>query len=379
MSGPYPRSVVIGDGIEALTVAIELQNRGFAVDLLSPTFPSDSAPQRVSLYSAAAYSAYSHHDSVKYDLLIAKTLNRFWSESQRNDCSYMLKSTVHFHYFDSPNYPLQQISTFKDFKRIPEKELPKNAKMGFSYTSVVVDTVRYQQDLLRRFQESGGHIFRRVVRHLSEVLECGAASSMLGRLRSPDFKPPQAIVLCPGLDAKSIGAVEDSLVYPVRRYTVTLRTPWVSSAIFYTCKDDNSVSVIPLPSKQVVISGHLSSNDWLPVPRPGELGVILSRALTICPELIPDGSKHSVTTLLSFVMEESCDIFAARHNEPNLGKYVFDIGQTRVPVMYNYGHGPAAVESCWGCAEFITSFLMEDVEAQNDERGDDPDFCAVSI
>ncbi len=38
---------------------------------------------------------------------------------------------------------------------------------------------------------------------------------------------PDALVVCVGIGARSLGGVEDRAVYPVRGQTVLLRAPWI--------------------------------------------------------------------------------------------------------------------------------------------------------
>lgn len=40
-----------------------------------------------------------------------------------------------------------------------------------------------------------------------------------------------AVVVCTGLWARTLGGVEDSTVYPLRGQTVTIRAPWVRFGI----------------------------------------------------------------------------------------------------------------------------------------------------
>jgi hypothetical protein len=66
---------------------------------------------------------------------------------------------------------------------------------------VTIDTAAYLPFLLARFLSRGGRVCRAYVQHIDQVL--------LGSWGTP---VPDALVVCPGLGARSLGGVEDKYV-----------------------------------------------------------------------------------------------------------------------------------------------------------------------
>lgn len=96
----------------------------------------------------------------------------------------------------------------------------------------------------------GGKIVKADIQHIDEVLEGGenaytsnpsnqSALPLSPRLEEGIAKlnlggsgpgvggQPDALIVCPGLGARTLGGVEDKDVYPVRGQTVVLKAPWV--------------------------------------------------------------------------------------------------------------------------------------------------------
>lgn len=53
----------------------------------------------------------------------------------------------------------------------------------------------------------------------------GGTFPFTGGRRGP--RPPEAVIVCLGLGARTLGGVEDKEMYPIRGQTVLLRAPWV--------------------------------------------------------------------------------------------------------------------------------------------------------
>ncbi len=98
------------------------------------------------------------------------------------------------------------------------------AQTGISFTTLTIDTPVYLNYLLSRFLARGGKIVRGAVQHLSQIIEGGAHVFSPGHARKTDI---DALVVCPGLGARTLGGVEDKDVYPVRGQVVLLRAPWI--------------------------------------------------------------------------------------------------------------------------------------------------------
>lgn len=88
---------------------------------------------------------------------------------------------------------------------------------------MTIDTPRYTNYLLSRFIAAGGSIVRGKVQHINDVVEGGSGIYT----DSKKATPADAIVVCNGLGARTLGGIEDKDVYPIRGQTILIRAPWV--------------------------------------------------------------------------------------------------------------------------------------------------------
>jgi glycine/D-amino acid oxidase-like deaminating enzyme len=115
------------------------------------------------------------------------------------------------------------------------------AAYGISFTTLTIDTPKYLNYLLSRFLASGGSIIRGTVQHIQQVIEGGATAL------SGSGKPSRvdAVVVCAGLGARTLGGVEDKAMYPIRGQTVLLKAPWIKYGMTMVEKDERRTYTIP--------------------------------------------------------------------------------------------------------------------------------------
>ena len=128
-----------------------------------------------------------------------------------------------------------------------QTDLIKGAVLATSFTTVSIETPAYLPYLLARFLARGGSIIKNSLQHISQVLE-GALTP---------FKP-DALVVCAGIGARSLGGVEDRDVFPVRGQTVLIRAPWVKLGQTINGKDDLTYII---PRRSGNVSGTVVHSD----------------------------------------------------------------------------------------------------------------------
>lgn len=133
-----------------------------------------------------------------------------------------------------PNFSCQ-------FKYLESNELRGPANMGFSFSTVTMNTPAYLNWLLSRFLANNGTIVRASLQHISQLLERGT-SPYTG---SQSHRDIDALVICAGLGARVLGGVEDKDVYPIRGQTVLLRAPWVKFGRTMTEADSTYTYTMP--------------------------------------------------------------------------------------------------------------------------------------
>ena len=99
-----------------------------------------------------------------------------------------------------------------------------DAKTGCSFNTLTFDAPKYVNYLLARFLSRGGSIVRGKVGHINQILEGGVDVFTRGKASA---NPVDAVVICTGLGARTLGGVEDKNVYPVRGQVLLLKAPWV--------------------------------------------------------------------------------------------------------------------------------------------------------
>ena len=74
--------------------------------------------------------------------------------------------------------------------------------------------------------------------------------------------PPDALLVCPGLGARTLGGVNDTRMFPIRGQTLLIRAPWVRFGRTISSKDGLWTYIIPRKSGDVVVGGTKEANDW---------------------------------------------------------------------------------------------------------------------
>jgi len=191
------------------------------------------------------------------------------------------------------------------------------------------------------------------VQHLSQVAE-GAFTAKVA---------PDAVVVCVGIGARSLGGVEDSDVFPIRGQTVLLRAPWIKFGRTQSSLDGLWTYIIPRRSGDVIVGGTKVANDWYPHPRPETTADIIKRGLDLCPELSPAYATNPVPSaedVKSILIEEGCGLRPARKGGIRLETSVVEtISGLKVPVVFNYGHGGYGYQSSWGSANMAVDLLQK--------------------
>lgn len=133
---------------------------------------------------------------------------------------------------------------------LPKDSLgPKNAVHGISFNTVTADVPVYLEYLSSRLLAAGASIVRGAVQHIDQVVE-GGAEPFTRTGRAPE--PPDAVVVCVGLGARTLGGVEDKNVFPIRGQTVLLRAPWVRSG--RTLNSDTGLYTYVIPRRSGDVS-----------------------------------------------------------------------------------------------------------------------------
>ncbi|KAA1473001.1 FAD dependent oxidoreductase [Dentipellis sp. KUC8613] len=363
--------VVLGAGVVGLTTALKIQEEeGYTVTIVAETLPTDPKSIKYTSHWAGAHhvSMPSESDPRKADLE-KETFKVMWDlsapGSEAEGCFLRAPQTEYNIVEDkTPDY----LTFMPDFKRLPSESFASvpGALSATTFTTVNINTPVYLPWLLSRFLARGGTIIRGSVQHVSQILEGGT------RIFTPSRRASQqvdALVVCAGLGARTLGGVEDKDVHPVRGQTVILRAPWIRFGRSVVGESGSVTYIIPRRSGDVIVGGTRVANDWYPVPRPETAEDILRRGLAVCPELASPEVRAvrspTVEDLQALIVEEGCGFRPARTGGIRLETELFDVPGSqgrKVPVIYNYGHGGYGFQASWGSANVALELLKQAVE-----------------
>ena len=186
--------------------------------------------------------------------------------------------------------------------------------------------------------------------------------------------PPVAVLVCVGLGASSLGGVDDPLVFPTRGQIVKVHAPWVKAGCTRQLgrllggEGGERTYVIPRADGDVILGGTREGGDWYPYPREETARDVLRRTLEICPDLCPPSSQpqsaeERLSALEGLVVSHLVGFRPSRRSGARLERgpdlNLVGSGQgERTVVVFNYGHGGAGWQSCWGSAEDAVAVLQ---------------------
>ncbi|KAH9835408.1 D-amino-acid oxidase [Rhodofomes roseus] len=353
--------VVLGAGVTGLTTALAIQEKGgYEVSVIAETLPSDpKRPEYTSPWAGAHQALHTGQDE-RDRRLEQDTFSIMWElAGQGSPAEHCLRRITEREYFrDELDF---QTHWMPDFRQIPSDSLVSNAQRGYAYSTYTVDPPLYLNYLLSRFLARGGTVVRGKVQHVSQVLEGGIDVFNRGRASTT---PVDALIVCAGLGARTLGGVEDEAVYPNRGQVILLKAPWITEA----CRISDSTGgdqtyVIPRQNGVVSMGSTKSPNDWFPIARPETTDDILQRCLALCPELVPlqirAERSGTIEDLRPLIVEAGCGFRPARQGGIRLkSEWVQSRGtDDKKLVVYNYGHAGKGYVTSWACAAAVIDML----------------------
>ncbi|CAE6463510.1 unnamed protein product [Rhizoctonia solani] len=348
--------VVIGAGVVGLSTAIRIQELGHTVTIIAECLPGDKKSIDFTSPWAGAHHVSLAGGDKRQQEMDRETFKVMWKMSEPNDpaerCFMRVPQQEHF---CGTKEAYQGLEVMPEFRELGKTELTQGADSGMAFNTITIDTPVYLPYLLSTFLGKGGAVVRAKVMHVSQVAQ-GAFTSA----------KPDAIVVCAGIGARSLGGVEDKDVYPVRGQVVLIRAPWVKFGRTKSEADDTWTYVIPRRSGDVILGGTKGVNDWYPSPRPATIDDIISRTLAIAPEIAPPssregGKKPTVDDVKGIMIESGCGFRPTRKGgirlETGSVDWTDEGVKKQTPLVFNYGHGGYGYQSSWGSAKLAVHLL----------------------
>ncbi|KAL1715116.1 hypothetical protein EV715DRAFT_256573 [Schizophyllum commune] len=359
--------VVLGAGVVGLTTALKLQEKGgYAVTIIAEIFPNDPLSIKYTSNWAGAHHVSLCGDDERQKNMDRETFDVMWNLSApggaAEGCFLRIPQTEMYHQQHRQPHELEE--WMPNFKYLPKESLVGGTVSGVSFDTLTIDTPRYLAYLLARFLAAGGAIQRASVNHIAEVIEGGAG--IYGPSRKPT--PPDALLVCPGLGARTLGGVNDTRMFPIRGQTLLIRAPWVRFGRTISSKDGLWTYIIPRRSGDVIVGGTKIVDDYYPAPRPETAEDILRRGFELCPELAPPEIRAQRTPTIDdvrpLILMNGCGLRPARAGGIRLETEWVDapkgtnVGvEGKTPVVFNYGHAGYGFQSSWGSASIAVGLL----------------------
>ncbi|KAJ8509386.1 hypothetical protein ONZ45_g8438 [Pleurotus djamor] len=370
MSTQVKQVVVIGAGVIGLSTAIKLQELGYEVIIVAETFPTDPKSSRYTSHFGAAAHIPSEPPGTQQNKIDKDTFDVMWQMSEPGSPTehLFLRHAWEAHYQDKQPRP-NPISDMPSFRYLSQEALVPSAVEGVAFDPLSVDAPRYVNYLMTKFLSSGGQIERAFIQHIDQIIEGGA--KVFSTSKDTPSSEVDAIFVCTGLGARTLGGVEDKAVHPIRGQTVIIHAPWVRSGMALL---GNTVGtyIVPRRSGDVVLPDSFRvPGDWYPKVRPETTIDILTRSLSICPELAPPEIRAFRTPTIDdiepLIVEEGCGLRPGRTGGVRLEVEWFKNGMngTKIPVVYNYGHAGRGFRSSWGSAAVAVELLQESLASLN--------------
>ena len=348
--------LIIGAGVNGLSVAYQLQRNGFSVTIVTESIGRGT----VSTVAGALWEMPPAVCGFFKDLPeVATALERNWAIESLMQFQHMAKKKVPGVYLRRVNFyldrPLAQVpGETEKFKLLddldvdlsitsPQKQNSPVYSSAYSYLAPQIDTDRYLSYLLDSYVNSGGSILNQKVGTFRNDLD------NLARQTGAEL-----IVNCTGLGASQM-VPDDSLV-PVRGGWFSVLNdgthfPRFTEAHCTSLHNFNGAFMFLLPrgENQLVIGGIAQPYQWSTDLQRDSSEI--QEMLNLCFESFP---------CLEEADFEEADFRVGLRPFRRAGvRLDLDRITYSVPVISNYGHGGAGVLLSWGCAFSVLSFARQ--------------------
>jgi len=301
--------IVVGGGVSGLSTAVNLQQAGFAVTILTRDMPQSTTSM------AAGAVWYGESTTGKSREWARVTLKHFQilADDPKSGLQIVRLLEVFPYRVPDPWF----IDQLPYFTRIPANELPDGFKDGMLMDVPIVESPRYLQFLSDQFLANGGKFEVREIKSLDDLKQ--------------DYS---LIVNCTGVWAKVVA--DDPSVYPIRGQTVIIDAPDIKQGYM----DDATFTYLFPRGDGVLIGGVADVNNW-------DLNVddsVTSDIVARCSQIEP--TVADATILRQFV--------GLRPGRAQVRLEAETLSE-QCTVIHNYGHAGIGYTLSWGCALDVVS------------------------
>ncbi|KAI9754170.1 MAG: translation initiation factor eIF-2B subunit alpha [Chaenotheca gracillima] len=377
------RIVVVGAGVAGLTTALLLsKNPAYKVTIVAKHMPGDYDIEYASPWAGANYMPcvylralgpmHGHGTDGRFSVSITGTEAAEWDKNTWPELNRLAADVPEagVHYQDTVIYNRKKdtqsataswfaelLSTtpwFKDtvpnFQEIPQKALPIGIDNATTFTSVCINTAIYLPWLAGQCLKNGAVIKRAVLKHI-----CDAADLHHTGARA------DLVLNCTGLNASSLGGVEDKNVIPARGQIVVVRNePGLMTSISGTDDGEDETTYIMQRAAGggTILGGCYQKGNWDSQPDPNLAVRIMKRCVELCPALTGGKGIEALSVVRHGVGLRPLRLGGVRLERENING---------VSTVHNYGHGGFGYQASYGCSLKAVE-LVEAALAETDSR-----------
>ena len=240
------------------------------------------------------------------------------------------------------------ILTFRHKVRILESnELPAGMSDGIAFTSVCINTALYLPWLASQCLKLGHKIRRGIVSHVAEAADYHHSG-----------RRADVVVNCTGLSSLRLGGVEDNTLFPSRGQIVLVRNDAKFITMVSSTDDgtsENTYTMTRAGGGGAILGGCSQRHNWESQPDPSLAIRIMTRAVKLCPDLVPKGKGIEALS----IVRHGVGLRPMRSNGIRLEKETISSNGHKTTVVHNYGHGGAGYQTSYACASIVVKLLDE--------------------
>ncbi len=312
-----PDIAVLGAGVSGLTTAVLLAEKGFDVQIITKSLPKETT----SAVAAAIWFPYEAYPEDK--------VNR-WSYTSFREfekLSNIKESGVSFipftAYLDSHETPWWLESLPESHVMNDRVKSPVNPEhRGFKLNVPLIETPIYLDYLFHRFENAGGRLIQKEIKHLDELND------------------GQLTINCTGLGAKYL--FQDELLYPIQGQIVKVEAdPEIEGLAteYFLGKHGDEIAYIIPRRDCTVLGGSVKKHHSAVKPDNG----LTKRIIQYCTQFQPRVQHLEIRESVVGLRPGRTRIRVEK--DPHL------------PVIHNYGHGGAGFTVSWGCAQEVLKLM----------------------
>jgi len=307
---------VIGSCVIGLTTAIQLQEAGYEVSILTKALPNQTTSARAAAiwfpFKAKPLSKVNHWSKVSY-----KVFKALANKSTTG------VSLIDFLELAQDDRQPKWVDALPEgaWRKAGANELPQGYSFGNIALVPLIETPIYLAYLLKTFQSNGGTLSLQQVQKLEEIAQ-----------------PNSLVINCTGLDSREL--VGDKTLYPIRGQIVKAEP--LEGVL--ACADDggpNALAYIIPRADCVILGGTAEEGKGSLVPQKETTDSILKK----CTHLQP--SLSDVKIIGSEV--------GLRPGRPTIRLEK----EVDSDVIHNYGHGGSGFTVSWGCAAEVLKLVQQ--------------------